>query len=52
MTALATVNPFYAARFHRVARAAPPQSQSRPEPERSVYAKLPRAPGTAAPCRT
>src|SRR5438309_4039766 len=45
--ALATINPFFAARFKRVARALQPQP--RHEPERPVYARLPRAPLNASP---
>src|SRR5438309_7795631 len=45
--ALATINPFFAARFKRVARALQPQP--RHEPERPVYARLPQAPRNASP---
>ena len=43
MYALATINPFYAARFSQ--RAATPQ----PTRQRTVYARLPLAPITASP---
>ncbi|MGH7224145.1 MAG: hypothetical protein ACRELF_13020, partial [Gemmataceae bacterium] len=53
MYALATINPFLAARRLRQGTAAPrPQPQPRParfEPEQPVYARLPRAPRNASP---
>ena len=52
MTALATVNPFYAARFHRVARAAPLSPKAaRSRSVRSTPSCRSR-PGTPARCRT
>jgi hypothetical protein len=47
--AVASINPFFAARFQRAARAATPRSERRSEPERPVYAELPRAPKNASP---
>lgn len=51
--ALATINPFFAARFKRVASSLRPQSEQRSEPslepEQPVYARLPRAPKNASP---
>jgi len=41
--ALTSINPFFAARFNRVARA------RTPEPEQPVYVRLPRAPRNASP---
>jgi len=41
------INPFYAARFNRIAPT--PQRQTRPTPEQPVYAKLPRVPINASP---
>ena len=53
MHAFAPANPFYAARFQRSATAfrpeASPNPPRQPEPERPVYAKLPRAPKNASP---
>jgi hypothetical protein len=42
MHALATINPFYAARANRT-------TTLKPQPQRTVYAKLPRAPLNASP---
>jgi hypothetical protein len=47
--ALASINPFFAARFKRVASALRPQPEARPEPDQPVYARLPRAPKNASP---
>ena len=50
--ATALINPFLAARFQPLAAALPQPEQRperRPEPERPVYAKLPRAPRNASP---
>ena len=45
MTALATVNPFLAARCNRAtAPAVTPRLERQPVPEQPVYARLPRAP--------
>src|SRR5271166_6597478 len=49
MTELATINPFFAARFNRAAPTTTLRPDSRPEPERPLYAKLPRAPINASP---
>jgi hypothetical protein len=49
MNALTTVNPFFAARIHRVASFPRKQPQQRRQPEPPIYAKLPRAPKTASP---
>src|SRR5271166_840694 len=49
MTELATINPFFAARFNRAAPTTTLRPDSRPEPERPVYARLPRAPKNASP---
>jgi hypothetical protein len=49
MNALTTVNPFFAARIHRVAATLRTRPEAPSEPERPVYAKLPRAPKTASP---
>ncbi len=46
MTALASINPFFAARLKR---AAFPRPRTSPTPEQPVYAKLPRAPKNASP---
>jgi hypothetical protein len=43
------INPFYAARLTRVAPALQPQPEQRREPDRPVYARLPRAPRNASP---
>ncbi len=47
--ATSIINPFYAARFKRVAPTPRPQPQQQREPEEPVYAKLPRAPRNASP---
>src|SRR6516164_9172318 len=47
MHTLARINPFFAARFKRIAPAFQPQP--RHEPEQTVYARLPRAPKNASP---
>ena len=53
MYALATINPFLAARFKPMQRHERPQLQPKPEPrpeeEQPVYARLPRAPRNASP---
>ena len=50
MYALATINPFLAARrFESVVPALLPQREAWPEPEQPVYARLPRAPRNASP---
>ncbi len=49
MHTLATINPFYAARLQQAAPAQRLQPERRPEPDRPVYAKLPRAPKNASP---
>jgi hypothetical protein len=49
MTALASINPFFAARFKRVASPPQPQPERFREPEQPVYARLPRAPRNASP---
>jgi hypothetical protein len=48
-SALASINPFLAARVAPLAPRSQLQPQQQPEIERSVYAKLPRAPKTASP---
>lgn len=47
MHALARINPFFAARFNRLASDL--QRQCRPEPEQPVFARLPTAPKNASP---
>ncbi len=53
MNALASINPFYAARLKRIASAAWPEASPSPnqhrEPQQPVYAKLPRAPRNGSP---
>jgi hypothetical protein len=49
MTALATINPFFAARLNRAASTQRPQPEQRREPAYPAYAKLPRAPKNASP---
>jgi hypothetical protein len=52
MTPLTAVNPFFAARLKQVPLHRPPASRSpdlQPEPERPIYARLPRAPKNASP---
>jgi hypothetical protein len=43
------INPFYAARLTRVAPVLRPQPEQRREPDRPVYARLPRAPRNGSP---
>ena len=50
MHALARTNPFFAARFRRVADFHAAATEH--EPQQPVYARLPRHRGTAARCRT
>jgi SAM-dependent methyltransferase len=47
--ALASINPFLAARFEQLAPLPPLQPRRQPDPEQSVYARLPRAPKNASP---
>jgi hypothetical protein len=47
MNALAHINPFFAARFNRVASSTQPRPLD--EPQRPLYARLPRAPRNASP---
>jgi hypothetical protein len=47
--AIATINPFLAARFKRLAPASRSRLEHRPGQEQPVYAKLPRAPKNASP---
>jgi hypothetical protein len=47
MYALARINPFFAARFKRIAPALQPQRQQ--DPQQPVYARLPKAPKNASP---
>jgi hypothetical protein len=49
MHPVASINPCYAARLARRAASFRQQPASRPDPERPVYARLPRAPKNASP---
>jgi hypothetical protein len=52
MTYATAINPFYAARLNRTASPspeAPPRPRRQREPERPVYARLPRAPKNSSP---
>jgi SAM-dependent methyltransferase len=49
MTYATIINPFFAARFKRVALGPKPEPIPRHEPEQPVYARLPRAPINASP---
>ncbi len=47
--AIASINPFFAARSKRVAPSPRPERERQREPEQPVYARLPRAPKNASP---
>ena len=47
--ATSIINPYFAARFKRIALAPRPEPAPRRQPEQPVYAKLPRAPINASP---